>query len=71
MVEIVEIMTLPELWEGHLDSPDEQVAAPDIHEAVFLDVLVLDLHGYRLTGVKDGLVDLHQSHNVFDKISIQ
>ena len=48
MVENVEIMTLPELWEGHLDSPDEQVAAPDIHEAVLLDVLVLHLHCHHL-----------------------
>ena len=38
---------------------------------MFLDVLVLDLHGYGLTGVKDGLMYLHQSHVLFDKTDIQ
>ena len=58
MTEEEECLLVPELREDDLDSPDEEVAAPDVHEAVFLDVLVLDLHGYSLTGVKDGLVYL-------------
>ena len=68
-VEIGEI-TLPELWEDHLHSSDEEVAGPDIHEAVSLDVLVLDLHGHRLPTVKDGLVDLDQSNELFGENNI-
>ena len=52
------MITLPELWEDHLHSSDEEVAGPDIHEAVSLDILVLDLHRHSLTAVKDGLVNL-------------
>ena len=61
------MINLPELWEDHFYSSDEQIAGPDIHEAVFLDVLVLHLHGHGLPAVKDGLVDLHQANDLFEQ----
>ena len=53
------------MWEDHFNSSDEKITGPDIHEAVSLDVLVLDLHGHRLPTVKDGLVDLQESNVLF------
>ena len=44
----VECLLVPELREDDLDGPDEEVAAPDVHEAVLLDVLVLHLDSHHL-----------------------
>ena len=38
----------PELREDHLDSPDQRVTAPDVDEAVFLDIFVLNFHSHNL-----------------------
>ena len=65
------MINLPELWKGHFYSSDEQVACPDIHKAVSLDVLVLDLHSHGLPAVKDGLVDLNQANDLFEQNNIQ
>ena len=46
------VMISPELREDHLDSPDEGVTGPDVDEAVFLDILVLNLHSHNLKSVK-------------------
>ena len=60
----VECLLVPELREDDLDCPDKEVAAPDIHEAVLLDVLVLHLHCHHLN-----ITDEHK-HNQDNKSSI-
>ena len=46
------VKSSPKLREDDLDSPDQRVTSPDVDEAMFLDILVLNLHSHNLKSVK-------------------